>query len=425
MRKTLLALTLAIVLIISTSGTIFAADNVRLEGSNPDQSINGEGIMILTNKTSNTTINGLCTDKDTIIYTGSTHPATEGTDGVNSANIVKSLIVNNYRPDMTAQQGADLQNAIWFFTNNITIKNQEQQTMIDNALADTTVYTDAWTLLLENNTISVTNSTPVVVTEQIGQIVVSNSVISEIGKTVTIESIITPNGELVEETVVDNYLGNETSVVIEIIEENDKICTVVTTTVTEFYNSISTVVTTNCFINKTITDTTISYLNTTTTTTTTDFQNTTTITETYENCLEYLYFDFNSIQKPNVQQLILFTANVKNETETRNILYVTTDEWTETSEDIVEEEFETVEQEVIINEFNETSQSVTETLYEVQKEEIVKTCEDKPVIPIEPEPIEPVTLRATVQMQNTGMSVIPAILGLLAVLGGIVVGRKG
>ncbi|MDP3065959.1 MAG: hypothetical protein Q8N08_04395, partial [Methanobacteriaceae archaeon] len=131
MNKKIMPILLILVLAISSIGATFGADNVKLEGMDADKSIGNVGVMNLTNTTSGGRVNGLCVEKGQYIYIGDTVPVTPGTNGITNNNQVKQLVYENYRDDMTPQEGYDLQHAIWFFTDGIPAENVAQLDMID------------------------------------------------------------------------------------------------------------------------------------------------------------------------------------------------------------------------------------------------------------------------------------------------------
>lgn len=413
-----LSIFLMVMFIFSMVGGAFANDNVQLNGMNPDQSIGNQGVMDFTNKSNNNPVNGLCVDEGTYIDFRDIVPVTDGTNGVKNASKVKSLIINNYKPDMTKQQGYDLQGAIWFFTDGKTPTNPEQQSMIDNAIADTNEYADIYCLLVNNKTYLVSNITTNE-TKLVDKKVSKNSNIEQISQTSVSSNEIIPDGQTIETNSVTNFLGSTTDVATETIDHTDKVCTIVTTTVTNFYNTITTIITTSFFKNVTTTNITTWYKNTTTITVEKCYQDTLTTNETYTNVLDYLCFTFDSVQKCDKQKLILFTVTSKEICSNYSNVYVNYNDWKKICEKVKTNEFSEETQKIDINCFNETNTNIIETPFSNQTQTVDISCKDK-------EKNETVVTvnNETIPMQTTGVPIAAGLLSALAILGGFVAAKR-
>lgn len=400
-------------LLISTLGLATATD-VTLTGMDADKSIGNQGVMKF-----NDTSKGLCTDKDTYINFGDSVPVTPGTTGITNASKVKSLIVNFYRNDMTQQQGYDLQGAIWYFTNGITPANPTQQSMINTALSDTTIYPDTYTLLLKNETKLVNNNTETI-TEIIGTATSTNSVITQIDQKTDINSVVTPNGQTTDSSTITNFLGSQTDITTQIVQNGNKICTITTKTITDFYDSVTTTIVTSFFKNTTTNNTTTYFMNTTTTTTNTTYKQTNTTTESWESTLSYLDFTFNSIQQKCKQEIVIFKAIDRTVKETWNKIYSNSNTWNTT--DIKEEKtfFDITDINVDVTEFNTTETTIEHNPFNITTVTIDKQCREIPTN----NTTNTTTPSGTIPMQDTGIPVIPAILGILTILGGLALRKQ-
>lgn len=402
-------------MIFSSFGVVFATDDVELEGMNPEQSVGNQGVMILTNQTNGEQVNGLCTDKDTIIYFGDVVPITSGTDGLHNASIVKTLIIQNWRANMTAQQGYDLQGAIWYFTDGTAPANAEQQTMINNALADSNIYPDVYSLLIKNETVLIDNQTTSN-TEIIGTNSSSVSVIEQIGQSNDSSSVVTPNGQTITENTIVKFLNQTSNTVTQVFEHGNKICTKTITTVTDFYEEITTIITTNFYLNTTTDNITTYYKNTTTTTTDTQYKRANTTVETWENCLGYLDFCFSSVQKRCKQELILFTVTPREVKTEYNTSYTTCEYWTETNTSVQESFFN---ESIITTQTEKFNESSTETItdpYSVQKENVTWKCVEKPT---NNTIVKTPVVTAAIPMQATGTPLALLVLAILLITGGL------
>lgn len=409
MRKAMTVLLMSLML-LSMVGFASAAD-ITLTGMDTDKSIGNQGVMVF----NETGVKGLCVDKYTYINFGDSVPVTTGTNGLTNASKVKTLIIQNYRPNMTAQEGYDLQGAIWYFTNNVQPANQAQQTMIDNAIADQTEYPDIYILFLSNETVLKNNQTTCS-TEVIGETTSSESVITEIGKTSTSETNTIPNGQTVKESIVTKYLGQIVNTTTEVIDHGDKICTKTITTITNLYDLITTTITTDYFTNVTDTNTTTYYKNTTTTTKITNYLDTFTTTETYESTTKYLDFVFNSVQKKCKQQLILFTATPRTEVQEYTNTYNEYKEWNDTQVTVEEVLFNTTEKTSQSVDFSNSSEAVTNDPFNTTVENIETVCKD---VSTNNTPDIPVKTRS-IPMQATGIPLALLMLGIGLTAVGIV-----
>ena len=415
MKKQITTTIITLLILLSTFGVVTAADNVQLQGMNPDQSIQNQGVMTLQNLTNNNQINGLCVDEGTYIFFGDIVPATDGTQGVYMADEVKDLIINNYRLDMSKEDGYNLQGAIWYFTDGRAPENQAQQDMINNAIANPTIYPDDYILILSEmtNLISVTSTTDIIL---LNTETTSNSVITQTGETITQNSVITQTGETITHDTITEYIESETQVTTEIKESIEKICTITTTTLTEFYKTITTTDTTQHFLNTTTTNTETGYLNITTTTTTNYYQKVITTTSTYQTVKEGLEFIFSSVQKADKQKLILFTANPHMDLQEFTEVGVEVSYFDEKSEQITKQPFTVYDQQVTFNEFNESFRTVTENPYNITTVTVDKSCKDKP----KNEPAVP----ESIPMQKTGAGGLVGLIGVLLVCAGFGFRRK-
>ncbi len=418
MRKTI-AMILMLVLVLPTASTIFATDDVKLEGMNPEQSIGNQGVMNLTNQTNDEQVNGLCTDKDTTIYFGDVVPVTSGTNGLHNASIVKTLIIQNWRPNMTPQEGYDLQGAIWYFTDGIIPANPNQQEMIDKALADPNIYPDIYSLLVKNETYLIDNQTTSN-TEIVSSNSSSESVIEQIGQFTDSNNVITPDGQVTTETVTIKLVNIVTNTITKTIDHGNKICTETITTTIENYERIITTTITSFFTNTTTDNTTTMYRNTTTTTTDTQYKRTNTTVETWENCLGYLDFSFNSVQKKCKQELILFTVEPRIVKNQYNETYTMCDYWIETNSVIQESFYNESVVNIKTEKFNEINvNSITEP-FMVTSEDISWNCVDKPINNTTNP--EKVVTANSVPMQATG-GPLGLLLGALILIGGTIAYR--
>ena len=397
-------------LLISTLGLATATD-VTLTGMDADKSIGNQGVMKF-----NDTSKGLCTDKDTYINFGDSVPVTPGTTGITNASKVKSLIVNFYRNDMTQQQGYDLQGASWYFTNGITPANPAQQSMINTALSDTTIYPDTYTLLLKNETKLVNNNTETI-TEIIGTATSTNSVITQIDQKTDINSVVTPNGQTTDSSTITNFLGSQTDITTQIVQNGNKICTITTKTITDFYDSVTTTIVTSFFKNTTTNNTTNYYMNTTTVTTNNTYKQTNTTTETWESTLSYLDFTFNSIQAKCKQEIILFNAIDRTVKESWKNTYSNSIIWNTIDIQQYQNFYNVSDIVVDVKEFNTTDTQVTHDLFNETNVTIDKKCREIPTN-------NTTTNETTIPMQPTGFPVIPLILGVLTIAGGLAIRNK-
>ena len=403
-----------VVVVLCSSGAAFAADTVTLEGMVEDQSIGYQGVSNLTNNTDGSSVNGLCVDENTYIYFGDTVPVTDGTIGVTNASYVKSLIVNNYRDDMTKQQGYDLQGAIWYFTDGKTPENAAQQTMVNNALADYNTYPDTYDyqyLVVTTKTgTQKTNNTELINTE-----ISSNSVITYLGQEVVSNTVTEQIGQTIVKDIVINSIGQTIETTTETIVSKDKVCIKTTTTTTDYFEEITTITTTTYYTNTTTNNITDYYKNTTTTTTVNSYKDTIVTTDFYKSDKYFITFVFDSVQTLNKQDLILFTVDYWIDTIYWDNSKTEYNCWSNSSTDVTEKLFDEFSQK-IINENFETVNVQTETnFFDIQSQVITWNCT--------PIANNTTTNPETVPMQDTGVPV--ALLGFagLMTLAGIVIKR--
>ena len=254
MNRNILPILLVLILAISTIAPVLAADTATFEGMDGDKSIGNTGVMDFKNDTSESELNGLCVEKNQFIYEGDSVPVSPGTVGIDHASQVKQLIVENYRENMTKQQGYDLQHAVWFFTDNMLPENQAQKDMINSVL---------------NNPLYIPDS-------GYKELVGTQTTLVDSKSTETIQLIDTQTNKSEEITQIGQ------NVFVETITLEDCIKTI-TTTVTLFNQHIS-----------------IDIVNT--------FLKTTTTVDTYKIVKEYLSFDFNKYLSHKKQDLIIFKA---------------------------------------------------------------------------------------------------------------------
>lgn len=394
-------------MVLLGSFNIVMAVDVTLDGMDSSKSIGNQGVMVF-----NDSSKGLCVDKDTYINFGDSVPVTPGTAGITNATKVKSLIIHFYRNDMTKQEGYDLQGAIWYFTDGVLPANPAQQSMVNTVLADSTNYPDSYSLLLNNVTVLKNNQTSTV-TKVIGTSTSTDTVISQIDQITEINSVITPNGQTTESSTVINWIGTNTDVLTEIVKNGNRICTITTTTLTNFYDEVTTTIYTSYFKNTTTTDITTYFKNTTTIKTNTEYKQTNTTTETWESTLSYLDFTFDSIQKPCKQELIKFTAIDRTVKECFNIEYSSCVKWNTTDINVKESFFNTKDTQVVVTDFNTTETVETHDLFnktEITVNKVCKLIPENNTVPTENE--------TSIPMQDTGMPVLPLLLALVAVMGG-------
>lgn len=247
-------------LVLGSLGSTFAVDQLQLTGMDTDKSIGNIGVMTF----NDTTQKGLCTDKGQTIYFGEVVTVTPGTSGVDNSNSVKKLIVQNYRENMTEQDGYNLQQAIWYFTDGVSPVNSQVQDMIDGANDDASLIPDSgYTVLVNQSTILVATETKE-----------------------TIELLDTKT------TSVDNITLLGTTESIERIVGDE--CVKVITTITSVFSNETTLTTVNTYLKTTI------------------------ITDTYQTIKNYLEFDFNSFVSRYRQDIIIFSATPSQEVTTFN-----------------------------------------------------------------------------------------------------------
>ena len=249
MHSKIMSVLLLFIVAIGFSGLASAADTVTLNGLAP-----GQGEVQQYTHSNGTPMKGLCVDKNHTIYIGSTHPITKGTDQIPNNNEIKKLIVQNYRDGMTAQQGNDLQDAIWVISDGITVSNPQVQAMLDAAAAsDIQVSDNDYQQVISSETVQTGHT----VTETI----------EPVGQDVTSVSTTLPNGKDVSTLVVKDEKGTTTT----------------TTTVEHF---ITTTV-----------DDIVSH-----------FVKTTTVVDTFHTVQQTLRFNFDSLIDGATQKIMLFTA---------------------------------------------------------------------------------------------------------------------
>jgi hypothetical protein len=337
MKQKIIAV-LAFLLTVSLAiGISTAVDTVTLKNMDPDKSIDYRGVMNLEEDNTGAPIKGLCVEKTQTINFGNSVPRTQGTTSINNNNNVKKLITQNYRPGMTKQQGSDLQEAIWYFTEvNYVPSTQNAMDMVNNAIADTSSIPDrdAKVKLSEEKSLKSTTTKEEVI--EIG----STSTSTELNKLVDTKTNI-------EKIVTDT-------------------CIKTITTITEY------------FVKQTTTDTT------------TFFKKITTQIDVYEVMTSYMTFNFDSVINQNKQDLILFTANQSEETTEETVENPVVEEFSEDSQEITETPFEettvTEECEKIPEEPTEEPEEPTE-----EPEEPTEEPEEPTEEPEEPteEPEEP------------------------------------
>lgn len=253
MKINILAVIMVLIMAISGSGIVFAANSATLQSMDVNKSVGYVGVQNYTNDQNGSHINALCVDENTYIYFGDSVPITTGTAGVPQSNSVKLLIVNNYRDNMTQQQGANLQEAIWFFSNGKIPTDPAVLALINSTQANSTVVNDSdYKQVLSNNTTLVNetiNSTLVKINTNVSSI--TNT--TNLGNTTTVQ------------TIVNNAY------------------TKVITTIQSFFQTQTTTNTTNTYLNIT------------------------TITDFYQTTVNSLIFNFDSYTNGDLQKLIFFT----------------------------------------------------------------------------------------------------------------------
>jgi len=278
--------------ITSTIGMVFAVDTAKLESMDADKSIGYQGVMNATMKPANTELKALCTDKGQYITFGTTVPVSDSTTKIPNSNSVKQLIVDNYREDMTKQEGYDLQQAIWYFTDGIIPTTPGSQSMVEKVINNprTVPDKDVQVLLFETKKLIDTKT--------------------------SIETILIATTS----TSKDKITLEDKKTFTETIEKENCITTI--TTIIEYFNK------------ETITN----IINT--------YQKTTKITETYQIIKEYLTFNFYSYTDECKQDLIFFQVtptttedtiqeeNTKTETFTETETETTNTPYTNTQKNI-------------------------------------------------------------------------------------------
>jgi hypothetical protein len=277
---------LLFIVAIGFSGLASAVDNNTLNGMDVNKSVGTTGVQNYTN-TNGSHVNGLCVDEHTYIYYGDSVPVTKGTANVPQSNNVKKLIVNNYRDNMTPTDGANLQEAIWFFTDNKIPTDPAVIALINQTQADTKNISDTnYEQVLSNKT-TLVNHTETTSTVKIGTTTNSSSVVTKLGENTTVQTII-----------------------------GDK-CTKIITTIMSFFQ------------NQTTTDTVDTFLKTTT------------ITDYYQTTVDSLIFNFDSYVGDVKQKLIFFTATPNTETTYNNNSTIIPEEFNQTNTNIVNTTFNT------------------------------------------------------------------------------------
>lgn len=356
---------MAIIMVLSTVGlglgAVSAANSNTLQGMDANKSIGYVGVQNYTNDQNGSHVNGLCVDEYTYINFGDSVPVTTGTSGVPASNSVKLLIVNNYRDNMTQQQGADLQNAIWFFTNNKTTTDPAVLALINSTQANSTTVSDANYKQILSTTKTLVNETNT-----------STNVL--VGTTSTSSSITIPTGQ---NTTIQTIVG--------------KTCTKVITTVVSFFTT------------QTTTNTTDTYLNTTT------------ITDFYQTTVNSLIFNFNSYVGNCKQKLIFFTdtpdVNITNSNNSTVIPVYSNN----STINVVNTYFNTTtitSKCIPFPPVNNTTTTNTTTP--------TKTTNNTTAITTPASPLN----KAGIAMQHTGVPIAPLGTAILAVIGSIVAARK-
>ncbi len=229
------------------------ADDVTLNGMDANKSVDNVGVCNLTNSTGDHW-QGLCVDEHHTIYFGDTVPVTSGTSQVKNSTHVKQLITQYYRENMTAIEGANLQQAIWYFTDGKTDISAEARKMVNSVKDNTTPVLDVGTVVVVDSTTQKIDTQITSTTELIGTSTDSSNTITPLGNTTTVKTF-----------AGDTY-------------------TKIVTTITEFFNKE------------------------TTTNTIQTFKTTITQTDLYQTTTKTLTFTFNSVVNTYKQNLILFTA---------------------------------------------------------------------------------------------------------------------
>lgn len=298
---------------VMSMGAIYAPDpTATFDGLDPTKSQNNQGIMNLTNNTDQSNINGLCAQPLPMEYisNGDIVTVTPGTDQIVANQKVKQLIANNYREDMTPQQGSDLQNAIWSLTSpGYQAVTPGAQAMLD-AIDASVVIPDSGYKVQVGEVVTYDHTDTTIVTEETGSTSKSSDIITKIGELTTVTQEVTED------------------------------CIKTITTIVESFNKQTTI------------------------DTVTSFTTTTTITSYYNVVKEYLTFDFNSVISPitenaGKQDLILFTATPSVEESKITESETSVEQFTKESQEIINTPFDVTTVTSICDPVKEEVQNVT------------------------------------------------------------------
>ncbi len=285
MKQNIVSILLVLTIVLGSVSTAFAVDTVKLDSMDSGKSVGYVGVMNLTETSTQDPVKGLCVEKGEYINFGDKVPYQDGTGDVPESNSVKKLIVQNYRDNMTPQEGKDLQEAIWWYTDGITPTSAGAKAMIAAADADSSTIPDSGYSVVVSTTKKLISTT---ITEEIIPLnAVSNSS-SEITKV------------------------NEETSVEEVVSET---CVKTITTVVEYFNKHTTI------------------------DTITTFQKTITTINVYEITKNLLTFDFDQAVNKRKQDLILFTATPSSETSQEQTKKVEREEFNLTSQSEIDTPF--------------------------------------------------------------------------------------
>ena len=299
--------------------------------------------------------------------------------------------------------------------------NNEQQAMINAALSDTTIYPDNYTMLYSSNTLLI-NIETTNTTELTNTITTSNSIITYLGEDKNSNTVTDEIGQTTDSNTITNKIGETTEVITETITSAEKICTKTTTTITDYFEEITTIITTTFYQNTTTENITQYYQNTTTTTTTNYYMDTLTTTDYYQTTNSYVNFLFNSVQQNNKQKLILFTTTYWSETAYSDNSTSEYNYRNSSTAIVTEKDFNIFTQKITTKNFNTTdTQTMTEFFNNITTT-ITWNCTPIPqnnttIIPEE-------TNNETIPMQDTGAPLIYLAMAGLIILGGAAIGRR-
>lgn len=264
MKIKILSVLFCFLILLNWSGVY--ASEIIVTDMDENKSFDGIGLM----KTNQKNMYAVCVEHDVKFTLGQQISTTDGTSQIKQNNPVKQLIVNNYRENMSKEEGAALQEAIWYFTDKRETDNVLAKKMISN-VNESLIIEDETKVLISNKSEfkEKQSSNEIKLVDRINKSSVNETLISTIVKT--------------SEEIINNQIIKTTTKVKTFLKETE-------TDIIELYE------------NKTITK------------------------EIYEVTEKYLNFKFSSYLDPLKQNMILFETSTdenkynsyKESTETTN-----------------------------------------------------------------------------------------------------------